>query len=118
MSRLLGIVNMRWMDKARAYQERLEDGWKQRRIEKEARYRAFLAEPSRPLPGYESLVLWRNRMFIAGFVVLIPVFVQCIFFLGTCFFGPVLEWFPPILTMTAMTIWFFGGLIDLIIFKR
>jgi hypothetical protein len=108
---------MRFIEKMRQKQISLEDSFKQRRIDKEQRYRDFLANTNRRLPSYESLALWRNMFLSAGFMLLVPVWCQVMFYNRSCY-EPGFEWFPPILTCGTLILWIFAMLIDMIIIKR
>jgi len=84
---------------------------------KEQRYRAFLQNPTRPLPGYKSLVKVRTIMVYVCFLCISLPCIQIIFFYNTIITN--IGWIFPSLCGTIA--WFmvnFAVNIDYVIYKR
>lgn len=104
------------LEKAHSIQNHFTDSRKQRKKDKEQRYREFLANPNRPLPSYETLAKWRNRLIIIGFCPLAEPLIQIFFFYESCF-NVQIAW-HIYFSMAALQLWIFAGVIDWCIYRR
>ena len=64
--------NDSFVNKMRTLQNNIENHYKQRKTLKEQRYRAFLKNPQRTLPDYQTLARWRKKLFLAALLSLAP----------------------------------------------
>ena len=108
---------MSLVDRCWQIQHDWEDNRLQRRIGKEQRYRAFLANPPRPLPTYESLCKARNVLVAVVVCVMSVSSLQVLFFLHTWFINPY-HLIPMTCFLLATMISGFALMIDYVIFKR
>lgn len=108
---------MKITEKAWNLQHHIENKHRQRKNLKEQRYRKWLKKPTRPLPTYKTLALWRKILFLAGFLLYIPIPFQLMFFYHTCFYGPysLITWILPIV---GFFLWGFATTFDWVIHRR
>ena len=111
------VIIMSFVDRAWQVQHNWEDKRKRRRINKEQRYRAFLANPPRPLPSYETLVKLRNLLVLIVFCVMSVSSLQILFFLNTWFIYP-FHLIPMICFVVSIIFSIFAFMFDWVIFKR
>jgi len=105
------------VDRAWQMQCDWEQKRKQRKTDKEQRYRAFLAFPPRPLPSFESLVRVRNLLAVSVFCIMSVSSIQVLFFLHTWFINP-FHLIPMVCFVLATMVTGFFLMVDYVIFKR
>ena len=126
---------MNIVHKARALQTKIKVYLEIRKQIKTQRYRRFLQNPSRPLPGYHKLRVWRNTFLLSAVLCLAVPSIQVVFFYNTIWeqpeplkpnqditLGQVLMSFyntiPVIFGGVFMILGFFGMIMDWCIYRR
>ena len=108
---------MKSIERARLWQELRERNKTNRKRLREQRYRDFLLNPPRHLPGLSSLVRWRNMILIVVFCMIAVPSLQVLLFYDTCLtgWGSVIQ---QVFFFTSMIVAGFAASLDWAISKR
>jgi hypothetical protein len=105
-----------FIEKERIRLETKSKAREQRKTDKEARYRAWLEKPTRPLPSYERLAKWRRRLAYASLLSVSGCTIEVFFFYYTCFIGD--YGFPIIFISLGWIFGMFALMFDYGIYRR
>ena len=108
---------MSLVDRAWQVQINWEQKRKQRKKDKEQRYRVFLASPPRPLPSYSSLVRWRNIIALVIFCVMLVSSLMMTVFLEYAIIPP-FNMIHVVCVLLALIFSGFAIMFDYVIYKR
>jgi len=128
--------------KARIIQDKIEY---RRSINKQLReqsYRLFLQDPPRCLPSLETLTRWRLLFIMGGFLCMLVISIQVMFFYDTLVYTPselhpvfniesmqfensdeayvgiILEYIPTVCGILLLIFWSFAATVDWAIYRR
>ena len=106
-----------FLERSWQLQNNIEQKMRLQRINKEQRYREFLADPTRPLPSYETLKKWRKTCLVVILLLMIIPVGQTLLFYNTLWSG----WthiIPGILGVINLVVAGFTASLDWAIYKR
>lgn len=105
-----------FIEKERIRIETRRNEKEQRRIDKEARYRAWLENPTRYLPEYEKLAKYRKWLVYGVFISMFCCSIEVLFLYDTCWIGDF--GFPIIFISLAWIFTAFALMFDYGIYRR
>lgn len=105
------------IEKARIYQNNLENKWFLKKIDKEQRYCEFLSNPTRPLPSLRSLVKWRSRFAYASICSVAMQYIL-IYFLNVRIYSKAFDMVIIFGFLISFSLLVFAGAFDWSIYRR